>query len=346
MEVYTENFCKALNQKFDIFVLTRKLNRQFYNEKVGNVNVIRVPWINNILFKTPSFNFLTFLLLFRIRPDIIFSQGPISSLFALFYSKLCNTSLYSRSIGISYIEPQFKGLIRYFLKTIESYVYFNSSHFIFLSDSEINKYTKSFRGLPQNYSVIHTGVDQDIYKPRNKSSDEMFRIFVSCRLINRKGIHNFLFSLLHLKNRENLEVNIAGEGPLKRVLVYYSKKFLKDININFLGFVGKKDLSRLYSEANLFVLPSSTEGVSLALLEALSSGCLCIVSTLDVPKKLKKHVKFVRYGDRMGMANSIDEIISEEEKYLSFKSDSTKFVRENFSWEKTASQYINLFNKQ
>ena len=48
-------------------------------------------------------------------------------------------------------------------------------------------------------------------------------------------------------------------------------------------FVGERDVLReLYSHCALFVLPSHTEGLSLALLEAMASGARCLVS--DIPE--------------------------------------------------------------
>ena len=47
------------------------------------------------------------------------------------------------------------------------------------------------------------------------------------------------------------------------------------------GFITGKELQELFSNAGCFVLPSSHEGLPIALLEALSFGLPCIVS--DIP---------------------------------------------------------------
>ena len=47
------------------------------------------------------------------------------------------------------------------------------------------------------------------------------------------------------------------------------------------GLVQGQELAELFSNCRLFVLPSHTEGLSLALLEAMSCGGRCLVS--DIP---------------------------------------------------------------
>jgi glycosyltransferase involved in cell wall biosynthesis len=47
------------------------------------------------------------------------------------------------------------------------------------------------------------------------------------------------------------------------------------------GHVPHDEIDNFYSKCGIFVLPSVREGVSVALLEALSSGCLCIVSDIS-----------------------------------------------------------------
>lgn len=61
---------------------------------------------------------------------------------------------------------------------------------------------------------------------------------------------------------------VAGEGPLSDQV--------EGEGVRALGF--RRDPERLLAAADLFVLPSAREGLSLALLEAMGHGLACVVS--------------------------------------------------------------------
>ncbi len=79
-------------------------------------------------------------------------------------------------------------------------------------------------------------------------------------------------------------------------------------NIICAGFLTGQELSEIYTHAGMFVLPSSHEGLSITLLEALSYGLPVLAS--DIPANLeigltRKH--YFPLGDRMALAAKIRE---------------------------------------
>jgi colanic acid/amylovoran biosynthesis glycosyltransferase len=63
---------------------------------------------------------------------------------------------------------------------------------------------------------------------------------------------------------------IAGDGPEKRKLRKLCAKLGLQHEVSFLGHVAHEELAPLYSLADLFVLTSKSEGVPLALMEAMA----------------------------------------------------------------------------
>lgn len=56
-------------------------------------------------------------------------------------------------------------------------------------------------------------------------------------------------------------------------------------NIEYLGFLSRKDLLDLYSRAKVFALPSTNEGVGIVGLEAVALGCDIVLTSYGGPKE-------------------------------------------------------------
>ena len=82
-------------------------------------------------------------------------------------------------------------------------------------------------------------------------------------------------------------------------------------NVVLAGFRSGVELQALYENAALFVLPSSHEGMPIALLEAMAHGCPVLVSDLDVHHDLELGARnYHAVGDIDEIATKIDELIS------------------------------------
>lgn len=105
------------------------------------------------------------------------------------------------------------------------------------------------------------------------------KILMVGRLVEQK---NYEFAFDTLKNLD-FEVDIIGNGKLKKDLQSYANYL--NIKVNFLGNIDNNDLLSIYKNYKYFYLPSKFEGNPKALLEAMSAGCIAIVS--NIPNNLE-----------------------------------------------------------
>jgi glycogen(starch) synthase len=99
------------------------------------------------------------------------------------------------------------------------------------------------------------------------------------RLVYEKGFHLALDALAPiLRRRGGVRFVIAGTGTAEAELKRQARRLgLSDHGV-FLGWVGDDMLHSLYRVSDLCIVPSIYEPFGLVALEAMASGCLCVVA--------------------------------------------------------------------
>jgi glycosyltransferase involved in cell wall biosynthesis len=99
--------------------------------------------------------------------------------------------------------------------------------------------------------------------------DAQFVVGMLHRLIPQKGVEEFLHATRHCREwgREDILFVIAGEGPLRGEV---EAEALHAPNLRYLGYLDPPD--EYLAALDVFVQPSRSEGLSLALLQAMRAG--------------------------------------------------------------------------
>jgi len=135
--------------------------------------------------------------------------------------------------------------------------------------------------------VIPNGVDENIWKPlteinkkyiqvKEKLGNERIFLYMG-RIANEKNIEALLRSWRQIKCN-NCKLVIVGDGPMKPTL----ESSFSNISKNKLIWWGAEmDLEKrvaIMQIAEVFFLPSLVEGLSLSLLEAMSTSTACVAT--------------------------------------------------------------------
>jgi len=124
--------------------------------------------------------------------------------------------------------------------------------------------------------VIHLGVNVlDILPIRIKN--QIIELVAVANLIKLKRV---AFLVEEIAKIPNLRLNIIGEGPEKRKIQKIVRKNKICNRINFLGHLTSNELFFLYKDRrfDLFVLPSSIEGIPVSAMEAMAN-CIPVAIT-------------------------------------------------------------------
>ena len=145
--------------------------------------------------------------------------------------------------------------------------------------------------LEQKAEIIRMGVPLS-NRPLEKTAPPpgvQLRVICTGSLIPRKG-QRFLLEAVHRLQTQgiNVQVSFAGNGPEQDALVTQAQVLGITEQVTFLGNVDHTELLDSYSEGryDAFVLPSLHEGISIALIEAMSRGLPAIATDVGGTREL------------------------------------------------------------
>lgn len=192
---------------------------------------------------------------------------------------------------------------------------------------------------------IQNGVDTDTWNTINKTlirdrvrkqyniADDAFIIISTGALIDRK---NPLFLIDNIKkcNISNAVLLILGDGPLKKKCLEHSG----GLNVVFTGRVNNVKDYLLASD--LFVSASKSEGLPMAVLEALACGVFCLLSDIsqhiEIAEKVNDGINLYSLGDEQSFISALS-LIKEQNR----KSDGYNLV--DFDAKVMASKYQDIY---
>jgi glycosyltransferase involved in cell wall biosynthesis len=168
-------------------------------------------------------------------------------------------------------------------------------------------------------------------------------ILFAARLVEEKGAHYLIEAFRSIQT--NMKLVVAGDAAhAEKYKASIRQKAAGDTRIIFPGFVTGEPLEELYSNAYLFCLPSTLEGLPIALLEAMGYGNCCVVS--DIPENLEaieQQGYTFRNRDSEDLQKLLTALIVEPKKVEEKKETARQHVFRNYSWDGIADQMEALY---
>jgi len=107
----------------------------------------------------------------------------------------------------------------------------------------------------------------------------------------------------------DLELLMIGDGAYREYLENLANKLGIKAEVKFLGQLPREVVLQQLREADLFVLPSKTEGLPRAMIEAMACGLPCIGSTVGGIPELLPSEDLVPPDDIEALAQKIEEVV-------------------------------------
>lgn len=199
---------------------------------------------------------------------------------------------------------------------------------------------------------IHNAIDVNAYL--NQSSERDFCTEYSLapntlavafvgRLTPEKGIEEMIEAANMLSTDETIQFFIAGDGPLKQALEEKAPH-----TVHFLGSLASSDVAALLQAADVFCLPSRSEGFSTALLEAAACSAVPVITNVGgVDELIPSEDYGVILPDRSpeSITSALTSLHNNHERVQMLATNINNLVKTSYNWQETASALVEAFKK-
>lgn len=209
----------------------------------------------------------------------------------------------------------------------------------------------------QRVLVIPNGIDPldlrplpDLANLRRQFAAEGERLVLLVgRLVYEKGFQVALEALAPIVERDPaVRFVVAGSGTYEAQLRQLAARLSLDRSGCFLGWIGDDLLHSLYRVADLCVVPSLYEPFGLVALEAMASGCPCIVADTGglrevVPPGERVGLRF-NGGDAAHLSTMIERLLYDIELRERLVAEASEHVL-RFDWGDVAQRTLDLYRE-
>tara|TARA_B000000609_G_scaffold141658_1_gene120642 strand:- start:948 stop:2081 length:1134 start_codon:yes stop_codon:yes gene_type:complete len=350
--VYSNPITKDIQKKFQSLSKVCNPTVFAFSEEKFNSVVEGVETIFNKKNKNRFFNYLKIIFLFffeipKIVKDqnieIVCLQDPITGFFTIFSLKIRKLPVkivvethgdFINTIGLekNLLIPKFYTLIFSYLA---KYSIKNADLIRSISDfTEKQALNFGYKGLFVRFPAW-INIDNYLNADTKRLSTGTFKIIFVGSVTERKNPKIIIESLETID--EDISFEIIGQTP--------NLKYLKELNkliasskhaksITMTPFIKAEELILKYSSANLFILPSKSEGLGRVIIEAQSTACPVLVSSNTGMTDLiiENETGYIfENNNKNDLTKKIQYIIDNYESALQIGLNSKDFVKENQS---------------
>ena len=350
--VYSNPITKDIQKKFQSLSKVCNPTVFAFSEEKFNSVVEGVETIFNKKNKNRFFNYLKIIFLFffeipKIVKDqnieIVCLQDPITGFFTIFSLKIRKLPVkivvethgdFINTIGLekNLLIPKLYTLIFSYLA---KYSIKNADLIRSISDfTEKQALNFGYKGLFVRFPAW-INIDNYLNADTKRLSTDTFKIIFVGSVTERKNPKIIIESLETID--EDISLEIIGQTP--------NLKYLKELNkliasskhaksITMTPFIKAEELILKYSSANLFILPSKSEGLGRVIIEAQSTACPVLVSSNTGMTDLiiENETGYIfENNNKNDLTKKIQYIIDNYESALQIGLNSKDFVKENQS---------------
>jgi len=231
-----------------------------------------------------------------------------------------------------------------------TYSYFDAVIYVSHEVGEVIKQSQKGRFFRTKKAVtILNGIDTEKFNNSNKLNRQKDKLMVGlvARFRPQKRVDKWVEVAAEIKKlSDKFTFLMVGDGPseelLRRRLAELGLKENEDIQLP-----GQQtDTVAIYMQIDIFLLTSDFEGLPLALLEAMSCGCVPVVSDVGGIRQLAFDGFGYKYHtfNAKGIAMQITEYLDKDRMACEIKK-SRQFVEQNFSLNKQVEEIIALYRE-
>jgi len=345
----------------EVVVLTTFFQGLKEDEFIDGYRIIRLRSLRKKKYQSNIIEMISFVLsaIFFLRtfiriwkPEKVISFFSIPSGIVAYYLK--------RKFNIDYIislrggdVPGFNvnsktlDIIHQFTLPVNKIIWGNSNHIVANSVGLRELAEKTAVEVNKKVEIIDNGIDLSIFYPGTNKINSKIRILFVGRLNKQKRVVDIIKAInIVIKKKKDsknkIDFLIIGDGPEKSALEELTNNLGLNNIIKFYGWVDRNLLPDEYRESDIFVSPSTDEGMPNTILEALASGLPIITSNVSGNRELViDNINGFVINNIEELPETLEKIIESDELRKKFGQESL-IISKSYSWKEAAMKYIEL----
>jgi glycosyltransferase involved in cell wall biosynthesis len=311
-------------------------------ESYRGIHVRHLPAPRSKHFETLIHSFIASLDAMRRRFDIVHIHAIGSSVFSLL-PRLGGCRTVVTVHGLDWQRPKWKGMARTCLRGAEWASVRLPTRTTAVSQSVAEYLEREYGAV---VDAIPNGVNHRArIAPRRLASlglrADRYILFVG-RLSEEKGCEQLL-NAFRTAAPSGYQLAFAGGATYASAYEQRLHAYAGD-DIRFLGWVDQEALAELYSNCALFVLPSSMEGLSVALLEAMSYAAPVLVSDIAENVEVTGDCGAAfEMGNLEDLTRRLSTLLADASSLRAMGERGRQRVRTHFTWDATVRHFERVY---
>lgn len=326
--VYDDSYWERYLQVFStIYVVARvkkisnvsSLPNGYKRLENKNIKFIKLPYyhglLQSLIFLPVIFIFI-FFNIFKSKKNILRLPGIIS-IFAGIFSLILNKKFAVELVGDPYdvfssgVGGKLSKLLRLIFTSMTKMLIKNAVAVSYVTERTMQKrYPADLRAFSTYYSSI--SLDDNVFHNRNirkKVNKENFKILLVGSLEQMyKGFDIAILAISNLSFKDKTLIHIVGDGIYKEYLGHLIKERNMEDYFIFHGKIAREEIFKLMEDVDVFLMPSRTEGLPRALIEAMSKGLPAIGSNVGGIPELLPNEWIFKSEDHIDLSEKITQI--------------------------------------
>ncbi len=225
---------------------------------------------------------------------------------------------------------------------------------ITVSEFSAREIVKHFKIPRERISVVHNGVDTELFHTREKPKkelDDAYDVTFVGNCENRvKGLPLLLKTLRYLKDnlRMNVKLTIVDKWKEEGIAPPLIKRYGLENDIVFTGPLTFEELSKRYATTDLIIIPSLFEGFCFPAVEAMACGTPVVAFKVGALPQVVDDGKtgiLAEPGDWRALAKAAAKILKDRELRENMGKRGRERAEKLFTWRKAAEQVLKIYRE-
>ena len=161
------------------------------------------------------------------------------------------------------------------------------------------------------------------------------------RIVPEKGLKYLVEAWKDIRTDKKLVI-AGGSSDTEAFMEELKRSAGQDVI--FTGFQQGRILEELYSNAYIYTLPSDLEGMPLSLLEAMSYGNCCLVSSIpECTEVVENKAMVFKKANTDDLRKKLQYLLDKPEVVAKYKEEATEFICRKYNWDDVVEKTLEIY---